>query len=158
MLLLSHLSGDYRCSMLLCVLIERVGGGNSSLPFPSQGSFSRASDLPGEVPERPRGAVGDGLVLGLREALEHGDGAHFPKGDLVLGAAGGKVPQAAACVGHDGDAGGLELLQQDAEEVVLAEDGPGGKKGANGRSVACGTRRLHRLGGFEGAISPPNSI
>lgn len=64
-------------------------------------------------------------MLGLHQTLEQGHGAHLPEGVLVLGAAGGKVPQAAAGVGHDGDSGGLELLQQDAEKVVLAQDGPG---------------------------------
>ena len=62
-------------------------------------------------------------MLGLRQTLEHGDGAHLPEGVLVLGAAGGEVPEAAAGVGHDGDCRGLELLQQDAEKVVLAQDG-----------------------------------
>ena len=65
---------------------------------------------PGEVPEGPGGTGGDGLVLGLRQTLEHGDSAHFPEGVLVLGTAGGEVPQAAAGVGHDGDSRGLEML------------------------------------------------
>ena len=63
-------------------------------------------------------------MLGLREALEHGDGAPLPQGALVPRAAGGEVPETEAGVGHDGDGRGLELLQQDAQEVVLAEDGP----------------------------------
>ena len=64
-------------------------------------------------------------MLGLRQALEHGDGAPLPQGALVPRAAGGEVPEAEAGVGHDGDGRGLELLQQDAQKVVLAKDGPG---------------------------------
>ena len=86
---------------------------------------------PGEVSEGPGGAGGDGLVLGLRQALEHGDGAPLPQGALVPRAAGGEVPEAEAGVGHDGDGGGLELLQQDAQKVVLAKDGPGMEEGTD---------------------------
>ena len=52
-------------------------------------------------------------MFGIGQGLKHGHRPEVPESQLVLGVAGGQVPEGAAGVGDDGQAGGLELGQQD---------------------------------------------
>ncbi|CAN7980225.1 unnamed protein product [Ixodes pacificus] len=74
-----------------------------------------------EVLECCGAAHGNHLVLGVDEVAQHGHRSHLPEAALVLGAVSRKVPECATGVAHHGQAGRLELLQQDLEAVVVAQ-------------------------------------